>query len=238
MRKKGMILSTLQSEISINRHFRKSQMICKEKNRSLYQSDFGWFGITSMGKKNIHRFFLMMEEKGIRPDYIVSTGFAGALDEAMRPGDIAAARSVLSDGIEEQALNYSRVKELQKALKAKCFLTHTIGIDRIADYKEKIRLKKIFPDAGFVDMESHWLAMLCRERSIPLTVIRSVSDAFQDRLPPLDLIEDRKEKILTFSYLAKLLRNLNEVPNLLRFLVNLNKARKSINRIINILAET
>lgn len=118
---------------------------------------------------------------------IVSFGLAGALDYALRPGDLLVADAVIASDARRAA--HGRLSDaLREGAAAKgCKIVHgeVAGVDAPAmdtDAKTKLREST---GAAAVDMESHVAAAFAEARKLPLAVVRAISDPAARALPPL-----------------------------------------------------
>ncbi|NWF83021.1 MAG: hypothetical protein HXY18_04235 [Bryobacteraceae bacterium] len=109
------------------------------------------------------------------PAAVVSTGFCGALDPALRSGDVFVARKVIDgSGIEYEAMLPRASRE--------CATGALLSLDRIAvTAGEKAAL--LCRGAAAVEMEAATVAEAARRRAIPFYCIRVVSDGAQSDLP-------------------------------------------------------
>jgi hopanoid-associated phosphorylase len=118
---------------------------------------------------------------------VVSFGLAGALDHALRPGDLVIADTVVSgdDRHETHGRLSDALTEGAAAKGCKVLPGAIVGVDQPAmDRHAKIRLRDS-ANAAAVDMESHLAAGFARDRDIPFAVMRAISDPAHRALPPL-----------------------------------------------------
>jgi adenosylhomocysteine nucleosidase len=118
---------------------------------------------------------------------VVSFGLAGALDYALRPGDVVVADTVVSG--DARHATHGRLSEALAegvaARNCKTVAGAIVGVDAPAmDRADKTFLRET-AQARAVDMESHLAADFARERNIPFAVLRAVSDPAARALPPL-----------------------------------------------------
>ncbi len=132
-------------------------------------------------------------------DGVLSVGFCGALDPALRIGDI-----VISG-------------EVPKAL-GRCVQGDVASVDRVAVTAREKRDLRAATGAAVVEMESAAVAQKAREWNLPFGCVRVVSDAAGEDLP-LDFnryrdADGRFEK--TRIALAALARPFTVLPSLIR----------------------
>jgi adenosylhomocysteine nucleosidase len=123
-----------------------------------------------------------LPEQGLlQPLFLVAAGFAGALREECRVGDVILATEVLDHrgrrwprdpeaGEEGREVSWRHGRVLSTP--------HLVG-----DPGEKRRLGERF-GAVAVDMESAFVARFCAERGIPLSCVRVISDEVHTPLSP------------------------------------------------------
>jgi 4-hydroxy-3-methylbut-2-enyl diphosphate reductase len=104
-------------------------------------------------------------------DAIVVAGLCGALDPALRPGDLVVASEVRGDGA-----SIACATELAERLGAR--VGPVVSLDHVARRAEKRALAET--GALAVDMESFWLARHAGSR--PVAVVRAVVDTPDRRL--------------------------------------------------------
>jgi adenosylhomocysteine nucleosidase len=116
---------------------------------------------------------------GHRPSWIVSAGFAGALNPDLRRNDLALPEEVIdTDG---RRFPINRPEAVGSGVR------HVVGrmltVDRlILDSAEKQELHRT-SQADLVDMESSAVAALCAERLVRFLSVRVVSDDARTSLP-------------------------------------------------------
>jgi hopanoid-associated phosphorylase len=163
-------------------------------------------------------------------DRLVSFGIAGALDPALKPGDLVVGSAVhTTDG--------ARYPVDQKWL---AHLTTHLTDARVADVvgstaiaataAEKAMLHRDF-GAACVDQESHWVAEAAHADRLPFIVVRAIADRAADDLPPAVLTGlDNKGNPRTGAVIAALLRDPMQLPGLIRVARQTNRALKSLLR--------
>lgn len=146
--------------------------------------------------------------------WVISSGFAGALDPVLRVGDLVADESRSSP-------------ELLKEIPAgtRCGRFHCAG-QPIATPAERDAIWRS-PDRPIaVDMESDAVAEVCREAGVPLLILRSVSDAVGDSIPvPLEVAWDfQRQRPRAIAVAAYLLRRSGKIAPFITFLRNTRRA--------------
>jgi adenosylhomocysteine nucleosidase len=116
--------------------------------------------------------------KFYQPRWVISAGFAGALDDNLRRGHILMADEVASLTGERLAIGMKL--EASKGLHVGRLLT--VG-DVVRRPEERRRLAAEHA-AVACDMETFAVAQACAEKGVKLLSVRIISDAVDDELPP------------------------------------------------------
>jgi len=132
--------------------------------------------------------------KATRPSHILVIGYAGALDEELKLGDLVAVRKVMAVSLDEMrsGWEHARLDDVFELADGEALArsAKSIGLDaRVGDVLtspyvlgEPAR-KRLFRDkfhASIVDMETAALARVSHSRNIPFSCVRAVSDEVQD----------------------------------------------------------
>jgi nucleoside phosphorylase len=157
-----------------------------------------WLGV---GFDYPNRFEKIVTE--LKPALILNSGFAGAVDPALRHGDFLLAENATSP------LLYERYSQSP--------LFDARGIFRevpaVIDSAGKARLR----DEGQIlaaDMESDRVACLCRATGTPFLTARMVSDRFDEAIPGL--------------FIGKGIRQANDIIDAVRFACRMLRLRKTL----------
>lgn len=113
---------------------------------------------------------------------IISFGIAGALQPGLTPGDCVVGMAVVGDGRRYPADEFwanQMLASLPDAVRGVVAGT----AKAVADVKAKTATYEA-TGAVAVDMESHVVARIARERSLPFAVLRVIADTSGQRLPP------------------------------------------------------
>lgn len=114
-----------------------------------------------------------------QPLWLISAGFAGALDPALRRGHILMASEVVRAGAAPLSIGVKVKAEGNRGL-------HTgrlVSVDKLIRTRgEKESLAKEF-QALACDMETYQIADVCRQKNVRFLSVRIVSDALDDELP-------------------------------------------------------
>lgn len=118
---------------------------------------------------------------GHRPRWIVSAGFAGALDPALRRNDVVMANEILDLDGRRFSIDVGVPNEGQGLRVRSGRLLTVDQIIRTAAEKAELRARL---GADLVDMETSGVAEVCSDRAVRLLSIRVVSDEADRDLPP------------------------------------------------------
>ena len=137
---------------------------------------------------------------------LLSSGVAGALDPALRPGDLV----IGSDGTPEL------IAALRRAL-PRAVSGGIAGSDRAAATVEQKLALRGRSDAIAVDMESHVAARVAARHALPFAVVRAISDGAMDVLPPAALAGMRPDGAMAIgAVLRSLARDPRQIAALMR----------------------
>ena len=120
-----------------------------------------------------------------RPPFVISAGFAGALD-----ADVSRGALVLPDKIKsgKDVLNlnvsYDNVSLLKDVLLRVRWGGTLLTADKVAGKSEEKRALARECGAQIVDMETFEIARVCRDLDLPMVSIRAVTDNVDDEIPP------------------------------------------------------
>ncbi len=117
---------------------------------------------------------------------LLSFGVSGALSDALKPGDIALARSVVMRDGERIAATRDWVPQLSQDARAYGLTLKHVDMasarDVIADPAAKKSLA-LETRAHAVDMESGAVARIATDRGVPFAALRAISDGVDHTLP-------------------------------------------------------
>ena len=142
-----------------------------------------------MGTTAALRGFAAAEHAGTL-DMVLSVGWAGALDDGMKPGQCYAVSQVI-DALTGERFSLT---ESNRALRL-------VTTSRVADEAEKNRLRSSY-GAALVDMESAAIARLAQIRSIPICCFKGVSDGRGADLPDINPFIDEHGQLRILPFLG------------------------------------
>jgi nucleoside phosphorylase len=152
-------------------------------------------------------------------DLLVSTGFAGALNNELQVGDLLLAKNFSTIELNEKRSSVSRLPIHMANL-----LTAPTLIDSSDERTEITRTS----GAAAVDMETEFIARACAAHGIPLLSLRVITDTPRELFPApahvlFDIAKQRTDlpKLATF-----LLTHPNRVPGLIQFARRIANGRK------------
>lgn len=148
---------------------------------------------------------------------ILSSGIAGALDPALKAGDIVIGGDAASDWL----------KILPGA-----HLGTVIGQDSIAATAAAKAALRQATGASAVDMETHVAARVAARHRLPLLVFRTISDTARETLPPAALVGMSPDGSMALgAVLRSLARRPWQLPALIRTGRNAEVAFRSLARV-------
>ncbi len=116
---------------------------------------------------------------GHSPPWIISAGFSGALQPAMKIGDIVVANSIVDTEGTELAIDLKMAADPAKGL----YVGRLLTVDRIIRTVEEKRALAERCGALAVDMESLAVAQVCRQAKVRFLAVRVISDDLSADLP-------------------------------------------------------
>lgn len=151
-----------------------------------------------------------------RPRLLISSGFAGGVNESLNVGDV-----IVAENFSDAAL----ISHTQ-ARRVKLLTANAVVEDREAI------ARKFGADA--VDMETEVIAQACATRSIPMLSLRVISDTARQPFPaPMSILFDMARQRPHYSRLILyFMRNPGRISNLIRFSRQIAGARDSLTNVI------
>ena len=159
--------------------------------------------------------------RGQQFDLLISTGFAGALNDKLQIGDLLLAKNFSTIELTEVGSSFSRLPIHEADL-----LTVRALIDSNDERNEIARTS----GASAVDMETEFIARACAEHGIPLLSLRVITDTPREPFPaPPNVLFDIEQQRTRFLTLARFfLAHPNRLPRLVQFARRIAKARKTL----------
>ena len=160
--------------------------------------------------------------KAVRPDLLISSGFAGGAREDLRVGDL-----ILAENFSDQALVSSARQILNNQIVhvGSLFTSKSI-VASVAERNEIARAS----GAAAVDMETEFIAQACAARGIRMLSLRVISDSVAEALPaPPQILFDLERQKTDFVDLATyLIGHPPATLRLLRFARQIKRARETL----------
>lgn len=189
----------------------------KRRDFDLFRANIGVSEVsvllTGMGAENARNAVKSVSLE--RPDVLISTGLAGALDAGLRPGDIVAART--AERIDRTIKTESDAALLALAAHAgasvvSVFLTSETVV---ATAREKESLSGL---GSVVEMESAYILEEAAPWQCPVVAVRSISDVADEDLPvDFERIADSRGHVKIGGLLKELALHPHRLPLLVRF---------------------
>jgi adenosylhomocysteine nucleosidase len=154
-----------------------------------------------------------------RFDLVLSSGFAGALNDELEVGDLLLARnfSTIQPNAKKSSLSNLPVRVAD-------LLTVATLVDS-SDERKKIAHKS---GAAAVDMETEFIARACAAHGVPLLSLRIITDTPRESFPaPPKVLFDIEQQRTRATALAKFfLVHPRRIPRLVQFAKRVARARK------------
>ena len=152
-------------------------------------------------------------------DLLISSGFAGALNDKLQIGDLLLAKNFSTVELTEVGSSFSRLPIHEADL-----LTVRALIDS-NDERNKIARTS---GAAAVDMETEFIARACAEHGIPLLSLRVITDTPSEPFPaPPNVLFDIEQQQTRFLTVATFfIARPNRVPQLIQFARRIARVRK------------
>lgn len=154
-----------------------------------------------------------------RPRALVAAGFCGALDPALRPGDLVAAERVLDEATGEAFPAHPAL--LAAAPGRRGTIVSAVRLARTP--QERARLS-----GTAVDLESAAAARVAAGAGVPFLALRAVTDSVGDRLPDFASIADARGRLRPGPGIRHFLAHPRDIPGLLRLLPASRRAGRAL----------
>jgi nucleoside phosphorylase len=151
-------------------------------------------------------------------DYLISAGFAGALNDQLQPGDLLLAK------------NFSTIRPQEQFFLSSLpiHITDLLTVPALIHSREERNKIALASGAAAVDMETEFIARACAARGIPLLSLRVISDTPRNLFPaPANVLFDIERQQTRMLKLATyLLAHPSRVPRLVQFAGRIAHARR------------
>ena len=152
-------------------------------------------------------------------DCLISAGFAGALDNDLKIGDLLLAENFSTVHLSEARASLSGL-HIQ--------IANLLTVPALIDSPEERNKLALTSGAVAADMETEFIARACAAHGIPLLSLRVISDTPHNRLPaPANVLFDiERQQTRMLKLAAHLLAHPSRVPRLAHFASRIAQARK------------
>jgi nucleoside phosphorylase len=152
-------------------------------------------------------------------DLLISAGFAGALKEELRVGDLFLAKNFSTFDLNERRSLFSSLP---------IHIADLLTVPALIDSREERNNMARESAAAAVDMETKFIARGCAAHALPLLSIRVISDTPRNLFPaPPDVLFDIERQQTQIVKLAKyFLSHPHRAPHLVQFARRIAHARK------------
>jgi len=152
-------------------------------------------------------------------DLLISAGFAGALNEELRVGDLLLARNFSTFDLDERRSLFSSLP---------VHIGDLLTVPALIDSREERNNMANESGAAAVDMETKFIARACAAHALALLSLRVISDTPRNLFPaPPDVLFDIERQQTRVLKLTKyFLANPNRLPRLTQFARRIAHARK------------
>jgi adenosylhomocysteine nucleosidase len=154
-------------------------------------------------------------------DLLISTGFAGGLNDEMQVGDLLLAKNFSTIDLNEKRSSFSRLPIHMADL----FTAPSL----IDSSDERIEIART-SGAAAVDMETEFIARACATHGIPLLSLRVITDTPREPFPSPGhvLFDIAKQRTDLPKLAAFFLAHPNRIPRLAQFSRRIALARKTL----------
>jgi nucleoside phosphorylase len=154
-------------------------------------------------------------------DFLISAGFAGALNHELQVNDVLVARNFSTVDLRQVQSSVSNVP-----IHAANMLTVPALIDS-SEERERIACES---GASAVDMETEVIARACAKRAVPLLSLRVITDTPTQPFPapPNVLFDIKRQRTHLLKLGTFFLAHPTRVPSLLQFARRIANARKTL----------
>ena len=201
--------------------------------------------LSGMGRDNASRAAEWAVEK-LRPELIVSTGFAGAVRPGLGTGDLLVYDELTAaDGPPDRWFDGPRGSiqvgeeswraEIVADLSGRGYTCRTgkgLTVSRLVETAAlKQRIAKTFA-VDAVDMESYWVMTVAARNGVPFVAARAVLDAADQTLPPFVGLVSRDRRLRWVAGLVHLIARPHETPALFRLAKQASVARAALDQLL------
>jgi adenosylhomocysteine nucleosidase len=157
--------------------------------------------------------------QGQQFDLLISSGFAGALNNELQIGDLLVAKNFLTIALDEKRSPFLSFPIHEGKL---------LTVSALIDSSEKRHEIARTSGAAAVDMETEFVARACAEHGIPLLSLRVITDTPREPFPapPSVLFDIEQQQTRFLRFATFFLAHPNHVLRLIQFARRIAHARK------------
>jgi adenosylhomocysteine nucleosidase len=166
------IIAAMEREVRpLIRHWKAGMMVHSGRQYRLFQHDDAFLVCGGIGAAAARRATEALIQE-VKPEYVLSVGFAGALDDSLQVGHVLEPHAVINaaDGVRTEVGRGGGI-----------LLSSAV----IADPEQKVRFREAY-GAHAVDMEAAAVAQGAEARGVEFGALKAISDAADSQMPPMD----------------------------------------------------
>jgi len=232
-----VIISSLKEEISAILKKTDLLSVKEERSRRLFEVNYKSRQIlllqTGMGKENaISSVSFVLDHYPVST--VISLGFAGALRDDLRPGDLVLYSAIFTKNNSEpvkpdfKLLSSIYSTMVSKKLKfSTCKGNSFTSNKMICEPDQKRGFREKYGCIA-VDMESYWVAHVSSKCGVPFVCARAISDTARQRIPKMDNFFSMDGEFSAVEVLKYLAGNPADFFSLISLWKNAYLARKSL----------
>jgi nucleoside phosphorylase len=154
-------------------------------------------------------------------DCLISAGFAGALDNDLKIGDLLLAENFSTVQLSETRTSLSGLH---------VHIANLLTVPALIDSHEERNKLALKSGAVAADMETEFIARACAACGIPLLSLRVISDTPHNRFPaPANVLFDiERQQTRMLKLATHLLAHPSRIPRLVHFARRIAHARKTL----------
>lgn len=158
-------------------------------------------------------------EQDQHSDYLISAGFAGALNDDLQIGDLLLAENFSTVDLTETRAALPRLQ---------VYIANLMTVPALIHSREERNKLAIASGAAAVDMETEFIARACAACGLPLLSLRVISDTPRNLFPaPANVLFDiERQQTRMLKLATHLLIHPSRVPRLVQFARRIASARK------------
>jgi nucleoside phosphorylase len=154
-------------------------------------------------------------------DYLISAGFAGALNDQLQAGDLLLAKNfsiVDLSGVRSSLANFP------------VHMANLLTVPSMIESREERNKIAQTTGALAVDMETEFIARACTEHGVPLLSLRAITDTLREPFPaPAKVLFDiDRQQTSVIKLVLYLVKHPSAIPRLIVFARRVARARSTL----------